>query len=192
MTIARYCGGLILALSFAGMGAAVGCTRAADDSRDISEEAVGMEEQALSGVVKGPTDRWDDDDYDYDYDDDYCDDCCDEWEATVCLDADDAKFVFIEVDDDCEVDEVKINGCEVNDFHPGNGPHCNEDGFRDPDYVINLNKLKHLFWDDDLEITVRLQDCEKDHDNIRIALWENGHSCDEVDCDDIFLACCDD
>lgn len=195
MTIARYCGGLILALSFAGMGAAAGCTRAADDSRDISEEAVGMEGQALSGGKIEPTDWWYDDDYgDFccdGYDD--CDSCCDEWEAVVFVD-DGAKFAFIEVDDDCEIDDIEINGFEV-DCHPGNGPHCNEDGFGDPDCIVNLNKYGDLFWDgyyDDLVLTVRVEGCDKDHDNIEIALWENGNTCDEVCCDDIALICCDD
>lgn len=211
MTIARYCGGLILALSFAGMGAAAGCTRAADDSRDISEEAVGVGAQALSGGEIEPVDWYSDDWGGYCDDgggccddwggccDDWggcCDDgcgCCDEWEAVVFLD-DDAKFAFIEVDHDCEIDDIEINGYEV-DCHPGNGPKCNEDGFRHPDCIVNLNKYEDLFWDgyyDDLVLTVRVEGCDKDPDNIEIALWENGNSCDEVHCDDMLLICCDD
>lgn len=78
MTIARYCGGLFLALSCAAVGAAVGCNEPVGDSEDIREETVGEEDRALSGAAPATGERSDGKDRDKDEDKDK-DKHCDEW-----------------------------------------------------------------------------------------------------------------
>lgn len=186
MTIARYCGGLFVALSFAAVGVAVGCTQPVDDPDAGVEEAVAEEELALSGEAMATGASSDGKD----------DECkkgeCVLWEAELDISSN-ARWLHINADNDCEVLGAKVDGeflsCDRQ------GPRCKESGFAYPDCRIRVDgKGRHKKvmsdgkrnGDDDVEVLIYCEDGDKP--KVEIAEGQ-GNNCDELDDDDVELDC---
>lgn len=189
MTIARYCGGLFLALSLAAMGTATGCTQAVDDSEDIGEEDIGEEALALSGAAAASGAWSDGKRRDCDDDDDRRRGRCRVWEATADIDRD-AEYAFIKVNKGCDVRRVEFDGEELKCLR--SGPKCDYEGFADVDCVVDLDDHGKRYGrrgDKEEELEVRLADCDqRGRPEVKIVVLEDGRF-ERVDDDDLDVEC---